>query len=234
MKKILLLLFVISLQFLYADAYAQFEQEYAKAAAAARANDPFYNYNKKVYEFNIGTYKNVITPTVKGYKSISPNAFRVGLYNFYQNAKAPLRIATNLLQLKIKNTITEFVGFCMNSIFGFGFFNVAGNYPGLATHDSNFGTVLGRYGVPAGPYIVMPIVGPYNLRDLLTSPLNWFFDPFSYIYPWYASLGTSIALNINNVAYNQAQINSILSQNIDSYELAKNYYEHERKQLIKE
>lgn len=234
MKKILILLFCVFLQSVFADIYDEFEKEYAQKAAKARANDPFYNYNKKVYNFNIGAYQRVIRPTVDGYRNVSPRTFRVAMYNFYDNTKAPLRIVTNLLQLKFKNTVKEFVRFVMNSVFGLGFLNVTAKYTDLASYDSNFGTVLGRYGVPAGPYIVMPVLGPYYMRDLLTSPLNWALDPFSYIYPWYASVATSAAFGLNEIEYNKETIDSILSQSIDSYDLAKDYYEHERKQLIKE
>lgn len=233
MKKIIILLFSLVVVCL-ADEYAQFESEYANAAKKARANDPFYRFNKKVYNFNIKAYKHAIRPTATAYQNISPAPLRVALYNFYENTQAPLRIVNNLLQLKFKNTITELVGFLMNTVFGLGFFNVSGHYTDLAMHKEDFGSTLGRYGVPAGPYIVMPVLGPYYMRDLLSSPLDWLLDPFTYISPWIASFGTSVAFELNSVVYNKETIDNVLSQSIDSYNLAKDYYEHERKQMIKD
>ena len=146
--------------------------------------DPIEGFNRGVYRFNAGFDKYVFLPVVGAYEWVMPNFAEKGVSNFFSNIFEITNFTNSLLQLKPKETGETFARFAINSTVGLlGLFDVAEKI-GLHEHEEDFGQTLGYYGVSNGPYIVLPIIGPSNLRDTtgnITDSLAFnAIDPFNF------------------------------------------------------
>ncbi|MCG8435004.1 MAG: VacJ family lipoprotein, partial [Gammaproteobacteria bacterium] len=126
--------------------------------------DPLEPFNRAMFKFNDAVDRAVIKPVAKGYAK-TPKPFRKGVNNFFSNLSAPVTIINNFLQGKFKKAFSDTGRFLMNSTIGlFGIFDPASRV-GLARHREDFGQTLGAWGVPSGPYLVIPFLGPSTVRD---------------------------------------------------------------------
>lgn len=155
-------------------------------AACAPANnaeyDPLEPMNRQIFAFNEVVDDFVIAPVARGYRAITPQYARDGVNNFLNNLGEPVNMLNGLLQLDPEQTFTSFWRFVLNTTFGFGgFVDFAGENTELAHRKEGFGDTLGVWGVDAGPYIVLPIMGPSNGRDLVGRVVDGFTDPFNYL-----------------------------------------------------
>ena len=128
------------------------------------ARDPFERFNRGVYRFNTVADHAVFRPAARAWKAAVPAPVRHGLSNFVGNLEYPVTIVNDLLQGKLRDGGDDFSRLLLNSIIGFGFFDPATG-AGLERHDEDFGQTLGKWGVPAGPYLMLPLLGPSSLRD---------------------------------------------------------------------
>lgn len=126
--------------------------------------DPFERANRGVYRFNVAADHAIFRPAARVWKAATPRLVRTGLANFIGNLEYPLTIANDLLQGKFTDGGHDFTRLVVNSVFGLGFFDPATRV-GLERHDEDFGQTLGKWGVPAGPYLVVPLLGPSSVRD---------------------------------------------------------------------
>lgn len=132
---------------------------------AARTNDPLEGLNRGLYAIHRGVDRVVLRPAAKIYLAVVPRPLRRGVHNVILNLGEPLTVVNDLLQLKIGKAATATTRFAANSTVGvFGLFDVASR-AGLPYHAADFGQTLGRYGVPSGPYIFIPVLGPSTVRD---------------------------------------------------------------------
>lgn len=134
-------------------------------APAAKSPDPWEKFNRSVFRFNDTADRYVLKPVAKGYKAITPDAVRTGITNFFINLRTPLVVMNDLLQGKVKQAGGDTARFVVNSTVGLvGLVDVAVRF-NLPLHDEDFGQTLGVWGVPSGPYFVMPFFGPSSVRD---------------------------------------------------------------------
>ena len=127
--------------------------------------DPLEPVNRVVYKFNDVVDKAVIKPIAEGYKAVVPTPVRYCVTNVFGNIGDAPTALNNLLQGKIKDAGSDVCRVAINSTIGlFGCFDVASKW-GFEKHIEDFGQTLGWYGVPPGPYIVLPLLGPSTLRD---------------------------------------------------------------------
>lgn len=127
--------------------------------------DPLEGFNRRAYTFNYYFDKFLFLPVVKTYEFIMPDFMERGVSNFVDNVFEFNNFTNNLLQLKIKKTGITLARFAINTTMGVGgLFDQASDL-GLKRQAEDFGQTLGHYGVGNGPYIVLPIFGPSNLRD---------------------------------------------------------------------
>ena len=134
--------------------------------------DPLERMNRATYRFNDSLDRHVMKPVAKGYVKHVPSLVRQGVDNFLENLAFPTTIVNDLLQLKIKDTLVDLGRFTVNSTLGIGGILNPANAFGIPKNDEDFGQTLGRWGVPAGPYVVLPFLGPSTLRD---AP-SWYVD----------------------------------------------------------
>jgi len=152
------------------------------SGCASQTNkDPLEGINRGIYKFNDVTDRAVIKPIAKGYSKITPTPIRKGISNFFSNLTSITTIINDLLQLKFANAFTDAGRFVINTTFGLGGFIDVASMDNIPKHTEDFGQTLGYWGVGTGPYIVIPILGPSDLRDLTgftidtltTDPIQW-------------------------------------------------------------
>ncbi len=136
-------------------------------AAGPNANprDPLEPLNRSVSKFNDGVDRAVLKPVATAYRDVLPSPVRTGVYNFFGNIKDMWSFVNSVLQLRPTLAIDNAVRVAMNTFFGLGgLIDIAGEF-GIERHSQDFGQTLGRWGVPTGPYIVLPLLGPSSVRD---------------------------------------------------------------------
>lgn len=153
------------------------------AGCATQANkDPLEGLNRGIYKFNDTVDKAAIKPIAGAYKAVLPTPVRSGVNNFFGNLNTFVSTINNLLQFKFGNAFSEAGRFVINSTFGIaGVIDVA-SMDKIEKHSEDFGQTLGHWGVGNGAYLVLPFLGPSNLRDtagLVVDTLA--FDPITYI-----------------------------------------------------
>ena len=158
----------------------EFEDEFG--AAEKEVFDPLSGYNRVMTDFNDSLYVWVLDPVARGYRWVLPYAARRGVKNFFHNLLFPLRFVNNALQLKIKNAGEEFLRFSINSTIGIlGFWDPAKEWFDLEAHEEDFGQTLGYYGVGGGFHVVLPFLGPSNVRDMFSLYPDMQMDPVNYV-----------------------------------------------------
>jgi phospholipid-binding lipoprotein MlaA len=139
--------------------------------------DPFESYNRAMYAFNDSVDEAVLRPVAQTYKDYMPDIAQTGISNFFDNIGDLTNMVNNLLQFKIENAVSDFGRILWNSTVGiFGLIDVA-THMGLQKHDEDFGQTLAVWGVPDGPYLVLPLLGPSTIRDTVGLVGDIYVDP---------------------------------------------------------
>ncbi|MEP1145289.1 MAG: VacJ family lipoprotein [Henriciella sp.] len=149
-------------------------------ASSTAVYDPFEDWNRGVYAFNDGVDRAVLEPVAKGYRAVTVEPVRDGVSNFLSNLGQPVVFANTLLQGKPIASFDTATRFVLNSTIGIGgIFDVASplNVP---KHREDFGQTLGVWGVPNGPYLVLPFMGGSNLRDVTGMGVDAAINPLNY------------------------------------------------------
>ncbi len=150
------------------------------AIAKPRTDDPYEKFNRKVYAFNDTVDKAVIRPVAVGYRKITNPPVRRSINDFFTNIRMPVTAANDLLQARPKKALSASARFLINLTLGLGGFFDPASRMGLPLDDTDFGITLARWGVPDGPYLMLPLVGPTTGRDVWRLPVDsYFFDPLS-------------------------------------------------------
>ncbi len=127
--------------------------------------DPFESYNRAMYQFNDGFDRYLLKPVAEGYAAVTPDPVQKGISNFFSNLDDVIVIINDLLQFKVGQAVSDTGRFLVNSTLGvFGFIDWASDM-GLDKHNEDFGQTLGYWGVPSGPYFMLPFLGPSTIRD---------------------------------------------------------------------
>ena len=194
----------------------------------ATVNDRFEGWNRAVFSFNVRADTYFLKPVAESYEAVTPALIRKGLGNFFNNLGEPNTIVNSALQAKPDKAVRSLTRFIFNTTFGvFGLFDVAGAM-GLEQENEDLGQTLAYWGVGSGPYMVLPLLGPSNLRDLSgrigDRPLN----PIS----WQAEVGVTELLIVQGVE-TRARLLGIEPQSLgDPYVLLRSAYEQRRRYEI--
>ena len=136
-------------------------------------NDPFEELNRISFEFNEKVDANFLKPVAETY-SKSPRFIKKGVTNFFDNLEEIDTTVNQLLQGKPVNALNDLTRFVINSTVGLGgIFDVASPL-GLPRHEEDFSQTLALWGVPSGPYIMLPLLGPSSIRDVFSRPVSSF------------------------------------------------------------
>ena len=127
--------------------------------------DPLERVNRATHRFNSSIDRAVLRPVAVGYREHVPKIVQTGIGNFLDHLAYTTTIANDLLQLKIKDTLIDLGRFTVNSTLGLAGILDPATHFGIPKNDEDFGQTLGRWGVPSGPYLVVPFLGPSTVRD---------------------------------------------------------------------
>ena len=193
------------------------------------SQDPLQNFNRKVYSFNNGLDKAVLKPVATGYKRYIPSVAQDGVNNFFSNLSEPLDALNNLLQGKYHRALQSTYRFTVNSTIGLvGFIDVANKHD-VKKAPEDFGQTLGAWGVKPGPYIMLPILGPTNLRDgigLITDRV--IYSPNDIITDTTAQSLTLTVIDGIDLRSNLIGIDNLLDQQLDPYSFLRLGYQNQR------
>ena len=147
------------------------------------AEDPWHNVNRKVYAFNKVIDNALLSPASRAYAAVTPDPVEQGVENFFNNLSEIGNFANHLLQGKPAQAINDAGRLVVNSTVGvYGLFDVAA-YFGMYSQAEDFGQTLGYWGVESGPYVVLPLLGPSNLRDSVSLAVDNKLDPLASYQP---------------------------------------------------
>lgn len=135
------------------------------SAPGAYPADPFESFNRSVFSFNDKLDMAIIKPVATVYRDVTPSPIRTGVNNFFGNVSDAWSTVNNALQAKPQFALDSLFRVTVNTLFGLGgILDVAGE-ASIPKHTEDFGQTLGHWGVPAGPYLVLPVLGPSTVRD---------------------------------------------------------------------
>ncbi|MBO0736800.1 MAG: VacJ family lipoprotein [Alphaproteobacteria bacterium] len=172
-------LFVFSVPILSGCAARQETDQQQVSTYEEEFNDPFEETNRKIFNFNQLVDRNVLVPVAKTYRTALPDPVRDSFRDFLNNLREPLVFVNDSLQGQFDRAAKTVGRFVVNSTVGIGgLVDVAGRW-GIPYHEEDLGLTLGAWGVPEGPYIVVPVLGPSSPRDLGGQVVEGFGDPFN-------------------------------------------------------
>ena len=188
--------------------------------------DPYEKVNRSILKLNFVIDDIAIQPVVTTYKAITPDLAEKGISNFFSNLKEPLKSITFLIQGDIRKSMNSVGRFVTNTTTSLGFYDTS-KHLGLKKNNIDMGTVIGKAGVSSGPYLVIPIIGPTNMRDFTGRILDYYIDPISALKN-NSSLNISAASIFSTRAEYDYEINDLKKNSNDLYNSIKLLY-HQRR-----
>lgn len=208
----------------------------AARAEFERTNDPLEPLNREIFNFNLFVDRIALKPVAQGYVAVVPEVGRNAIRHFLDNLGEPLVFANNVLQGQWKRAHDTFARFLMNTTFGLGGVMDLASQSGLEKQSGDFGQTLYSWGVPDGPYLVLPIFGPSNPRDAAGMGVDAYADPWgqwaSNVHYWWVSLPRGAVDGIDQRARNLDTFDQLQRNAIDFYaELRSLFRQHRASEL---
>lgn len=156
------------------------------ASTKGDPKDPFESFNRSMFKFNDAVDEAALKPAATAYKRVLPSFVQTGINNFFGNLSDVWTAANNLMQGKGEQGMSDVTRVALNTTFGLaGLLDIASE-AGLRKHNEDFGQTMGYWGMPSGPYVVLPLLGPSTLRDTAGLPLDIAADP------WHRNTGDAV------------------------------------------
>jgi len=207
------------------------EENFETSVRYDQIYDPIEPINRAVLSFNFFIDDIAIRPVIKTYKFIAPEPVEKGVSNFFSNLKEPVRGISYIFQGEFMKSLNSVGRFTVNSLTSLGTFDLASRI-GMTKNETDLGLALAKNGVSSGPYIVFPIIGPSNLRDLSGNVVEYFIDPISNNIQnrTYISVGSGLNARVEV----DEEVDQIREISTDRYELIKSVYYQRRNSQIEE
>ena len=197
--------------------------------------DPLSGYNRFMTHVNDKLYFWLLKPVARGFSKVIPEPGRLAINRCFRNILFPIRLVNNLLQLKIKHAGIESARFGVNTTIGvLGLGDPARNWLGLDAWEEDFGQTLGHYGVGSGFHIVLPVLGPSNLRDTIGMVPDYFLDPINYLDSFKYRAGTQAFEALNYTSLHIGEYEDLKKDAVDLYTSMRDAYEQNREMKIAE
>jgi len=197
--------------------------------------DPWESFNRSVFEFNEGLDAYVLKPVVAGYRFVLPEFVRDGVYNFFSNYSDIYTALHNLLQGKPADAFNDLMRVVVNTTFGLGGLIDMATPGGLEKHKEDWGQTLGVWGVPAGPYAVLPFFGPSSVRDTFGTVADLESDYLFRLLPNVALRNSLTGLRVINARNTYYEAGDLLDgAAIDKYSFVRDAYIQRRQYQINE
>ena len=197
--------------------------------------DPWERFNRSVFEFNEGLDAYLLKPVVAGYRFVLPEFVREGIYNFFSNYSDIYTALQNMLQGKPDFAFNDLMRVVVNTTFGLGGLIDMATPGGLEKHKEDWGQTFGVWGVPAGPYVVLPFFGPSNVRDTFGTVADLESDYLFRLLPDVALRNSITGLRIVNARNTYYEAGDLLDgAAIDKYSFMRDAYIQRRQYQINE
>ena len=227
---------------------------FAKADEESDEYDPWEPFNTSVFEFNRKLDKYALKPVAQGYDFIIPDFVQVGISNMFYNLRFPQRFLNNVFQGKVKGAGIEVGRFLLNTTVGYaGFLDLAKEID-LVTPDEDFGQTLGFYGMKPGPYLVLPFLQPFTVRDfagyvtdIFLNPINWLVAPIIEVEgipsliahknrttTTLLQIGVRVGEIVNERSRNLEKFQGVEEATLDLYTAVRNAYLQSRTRAIRD
>ena len=198
-------------------------------------NDPWEPFNRSVFEFNEGLDSYVLKPVVKAYRFILPEFVRDGIYNFFSNYSDIYTALQNLLQGKPDLAFSDLMRVVVNTTFGLGGLIDMATPGGLPKHKEDWGQTFGVWGIPSGPYVVLPFFGPSSVRDTFGTAADLESDYLFRLLPDVALRNSLTGLRVVNARNTYYEAGDLLDgAALDKYSFVRDAYIQRREYQINE
>lgn len=199
--------------------------------ATTHPQDPLENFNRAMFRFNDAVDQAALKPAAEAYTTL-PGVVQLGVSNFFGNLEDAWTAVNNLLQGKFADGMSDVMRFSVNTAFGFGGLLDIGSEAGLQKHKEDFGQTLGKWGVKAGPYIVLPLLGSSTLRDTIVLPVDIEADPWHHVRPAHVRNLGSVLRVVDQRAVVLDASNLIEEAALDRYEFIRDAYLQRRQNKV--
>lgn len=198
-------------------------------------NDPWEPFNRSVFEFNENLDAYFLKPVVTGYRFVLPEFVRDGIYNFFSNYNDIYTALNNLLQGKPSDAFSDLMRVVVNTTFGLGGFIDMATPGGLEKHKEDWGQTFGVWGVPSGPYVVLPFFGSSSVRDTFGTAADLETDYFFKYIPDVGLRNSVTGLRVVNARNTYYEAGDLLNgAAIDKYSFLRDAYIQRREYQINE
>ena len=168
--------------------------------------DPIEPVNRGIFWFNDQLDIHLLEPVAQGYHDYVPRPIRTGVNNFFLNLRYPSYLVSDIIQGKFEQVLDHTGRFLINSTVGIGGLIDFAKDWGLPDHEEDFGLALAYHNVPAGPYLVVPLIGPSNVRDGVGRIVDAFLDPIGWVA--YSNISSSAKLAVAATALGMRTVNT--------------------------
>ena len=217
------------------ESFDDLEDPFAGRLNVPEISDPFEGYNRYVFGLNEDFYEVLMKPLVREYRDFVSEDTRIGISNMFDNAMAPLKLLSSLLQGDIAKSARVINRTLINTTIGLGgMFDVASEL-GIDDVNEDLDQALGAYGVPTGPYVVIPFFGPSYVRNIFGRAGGMFISPTVNFSPD-VGVGAALTLTeqVNDTSFIVDDIDQMGESTIDKYESIRDFYGQYRDRLVNE
>jgi phospholipid-binding lipoprotein MlaA len=190
-------------------------------SAKADPRDPWERFNRASFKVNDALDRAILRPTSRAYVKVMPRVVRTGVSNFFDNLETATTLINDALQGKMAAAGHDTARLLMNSTLGLGGLFDPATAAGIDKNDEDFGQTLGKWGVPSGPYLMVPLFGPSSLRDLPARGVDTFTDPSHYLEDD-STRYTLTAIEIVDLRAGLLDLDDQLNQSFDRYAFVRN------------
>ena len=195
--------------------------------------DPWERMNRTTFKVNMALDHAIARPVARTYEKVTPRPVRTGVSNFMDNLFYPVTMGNDLLQLKFKPFAQDTGRFLMNSVVGIGGLFDPATKAGLPKNEEDLGQTFGYWGIKPGPYFVIPILGPSDVRDGIGKFCDAYMNPLTYVHSDYNYIRYSlIGVELVDIRYRLLPQDKLLDEAYDPYLLLKNAYLQRRQYQV--
>jgi phospholipid-binding lipoprotein MlaA len=195
--------------------------------------DRFESANRSVYKLNTALDHAILRPVARTYVRVTPDGARRCVGNFFGNLVYPTTIVNDVLQGKLRDGLNDSARFGINTVVGIGgLFDPAARWD-FEKHHEDFGQTLGKWGVPSGPYLMLPLLGPSTVRDAPAGLVDRFTNPEGYI----TNTAATVALTLSSAVNARARLlgsDHLVDDAYDPYAFVRNAWLQRREYEVRD
>jgi phospholipid-binding lipoprotein MlaA len=213
-------------------ACAEVPQDPEERAEFEALNDPIEPFNRQMFDLNMALDRAIMKPVARFYVDAVPDTARDKIHNFLLNLSAPYIFGNDLLQGQPRLAADTLGRFMLNSTFGLlGLFDVAAKDGGPKYHSSDLGQTFGVWGAPEGPYLMLPLYGPSNPREVTAKAVEFIGDPTDSVLSLYSEIAPRARGGVGMIdgrARTLDQLDDLERNSIDLYAAVRSLFRQKR------